>query len=245
MPGRILRVPLLRKLAEAWPWWLLLLALVGVRLSKGAGFADAYALLSRPFWPGSAQSEWLRSAQQLEQQASLQQLARDNQRLRGLLALDRGVGARVSAPVISREEGGWWQQLELGKGSLDGVKAGDPVLAPGGLIGRVSSVTPSTARVQLLTDSGSRLGVWVARVQRHGLLVGQGTARPRLQFLEKDTGVRPGDVITTSPASTLVPPNLLVGVVQSVNENLAPAPDAAVQLSAPVDAVDWVQVVTR
>lgn len=245
MPGRILRVPLLRKVAEAWPWWLLLLALVGVRLSKGAGFADAYALLSRPFWPGSAQSEWLRSAQQLEQQASLQQLARDNQRLRGLLALDRGAGARVSAPVISREEGGWWQQLELGKGSLDGVKAGDPVLAPGGLIGRVSSVTPSTARVQLLTDSGSRLGVWVARVQRHGLLVGQGTARPRLQFLEKDTGVRPGDVITTSPASTLVPPNLLVGVVQSVNENLAPAPDAAVQLSAPVDAVDWVQVVTR
>jgi rod shape-determining protein MreC len=147
--------------------------------------------------------------------------------------------------VISRETGGWWQQLELGKGSVDGLRAGDPVLAPGGLIGRVSSVTPSTARVQLLTDSGSRLGVWVARVQRHGLLVGQGTPRPRLQFLENDTGVRPGDVITTSPASTLVPPNLLVGVVQSVNESLAPAPDAAVQLSAPVDAVDWVQVVTR
>jgi rod shape-determining protein MreC len=181
----------------------------------------------------------------MQDQASLQQLELDNQRLRGMLELNRGAGGRVPAPVISREPGGWWQQLELGKGSVDGIRAGDPVLAPGGLIGRVSSVTPSTARVQLLTDSGSRLGVWVARVQRHGLLVGQGTARPRLQFLEKDTGVRPGDVITTSPASTLVPPNLLVGVVQSVNENLAPAPDAAVQLSAPVDAVDWVQVVTR
>ena len=245
MPGRSLRVPTLRKVAEAWPWWLLLLALVGVRLSKGAGFVDAYALLSRPFWPGSAQSEWLRSAQQLHDQASLQQLQRDNQRLRGLLDLDRSGAARVSAPVISRDEGGWWQQLELGKGSLDGIRAGAPVLAPGGLIGRVSSVTPTTARVQLLTDSASRLGVWVARVQRHGLLVGQGTPRPQLQFLEKDTGVRPGDVITTSPASTLVPPNLLIGVVQSVNEDLAPAPEATVQLSAPVDAVDWVQVVTR
>ena len=245
MSGRILRVPGLRKVAEAWRWGLLLLALVVVRLSKGAGFVDAYALLTRPFWPGSAQSEWLRSAQQLQDQAGLQQFQRDNQRLRGMLQLDRSGGSLVSAAVISREPGGWWQQLELGKGSLDGIKAGDPVLAPGGLIGRVSSVTPSTARVQLLTDSGSRLGVLVARVQRHGLLVGQGTARPRLQFLEKDTGVRPGDVITTSPASTLVPPNLLVGVVQSVNEQLAPAPDAAVQLSAPVDAVDWVQVVTR
>jgi rod shape-determining protein MreC len=34
-------------------------------------------------------------------------------------------------------------------------------------------------------------------------------------------------------------------VLQIVNEQLAPAPDAAVQLSAPVDALDWVQVVTR
>ena len=245
MAGRMLRVPTLRKVAEAWPWWLLLLALVGVRLSKGAGFADAYALLSRPFWPGSAQSEWLRSAQQLERQTGLQQLQADNKRLRGMLQLERVVAGRRSAPVISREPAGWWQQLELGQGSIEGIRAGDPVLAPGGLIGLVNSVTPTTARVQLLTDSGSRIGVWVARVQRHGLLVGQGTPRPRLQFLEKDTGVRPGDVITTSPASTLVPPNLLVGVVQSVNDDLSPAPEAVVHLSAPVDAVDWVQVVTR
>lgn len=245
MAGRILRVPGLQKIAEAWPWWLLLLALAGVRLSKGALVADAYALLSRPFWPGSAQSEWLRSAQQLSDQTRLQQLERDNQRLRGLLELQRQGGNRQAAPVISRAGGGWWQQLELGKGSLSGIHAGDAVLAPGGLIGRVASVTPSTARVQLLTDGGSRLGVWVPRVQRHGLLVGLGTARPRLQFLEKDTGVRPGDVITTSPASTLVPPNLTVGVVQNVDDTLVPAPDAVVQLSAPLDAVDWVQVVPR
>ena len=245
MPGRILRVPALQKITEAWPWWLLLIALAAVRLSKGALVSDGYALLSRPFWPGSAQSEWLRSAQRTDQQARLLQLERDNQRLRGLLGLERSAEGLQAAPVISREPGGWWQQLQLGKGRLDGLGVGDAVLAPGGLIGRVDSVTPTTARVTLLTDSSSRLGVWVPRVQRHGLLVGLGTARPRLQFIEKDTGVRPGDWITTSPASTLLPPNLTVGVVQSVNEQLVPAPDAVVQLSAPVDAIDWVQVVTR
>jgi rod shape-determining protein MreC len=109
----------------------------------------------------------------------------------------------------------------------------------------VSSATPTTARVALLTNSSSRLGVWIPRVKRHGLLVGLDTPRPRLEFLDKDTGVRPGDVVTTSPASTLVPPNLTVGVVQSVDEDLVPAPDASVQLSAPIDAVDWVQVVAR
>jgi rod shape-determining protein MreC len=245
MTGRWFRVPTLHKIAAAWPWWLLVAALLGVRLSKGAFVLDAYALLSRPFWPGSAQSEWLRSGQRVADQARLSELERDNLRLRQLLRLDRAGQSMVSAPVISRDPAGWWHQLELGKGSLDGVAAGDPVLAPGGLIGRVASVTPTTARVLLLTDGSSRIGVWVGRTQQHALLLGLGTSRPRLVFLEKDPGVRPGDVVTTSPASTLLPPNLTIGVVQSLDEQAVPAPEGLVQLSAPVDAVDWVQVVTR
>ena len=245
MNGRFLRVPTLQKLLGAWPWWLLLLALVGVRLSKGAFFADGYALLSRPFWPGSAQSEWLRSGRAVDTQVRLVELERDNRRLRQLLQLQQAGGRLVSAPVISREPGGWWQQLELGKGQFDGIAPGAAVLAPGGLIGRVASVTPSTARVALLTDGSSRIGVWVGRTQQHALLQGLGTPRPRLLFLEKDPGVRPGDVVTTSPASTLLPPNLTVGVVQSLNEQAVPAPEGLIQLSAPVDAVDWVQVVIR
>jgi rod shape-determining protein MreC len=242
--GRSFRVTQLRSLGSLWPWLLVLLALVGVRLSKGAGFSDAYALITRPFWPGSAQGEWVRSAQQLGDQTRLSQLEADNQRLRQLLQLEQSNAALVGAAVISREPGGWWQQLLIGKGSLNGVSSGDPVLAPGGLLGRVTSVTPSTARVQLLTDGGSRLGVWVPRIRRHGLLTGVGTARPVLRFLEKDLGARPGDVVVTSPASTLVPPNLTVGVIQSVDDRAVPATEAVVQLSAPVQAIDWVQVRT-
>jgi rod shape-determining protein MreC len=243
--GRRWRLPSLRLLRAVGPWLLLLAALLGVRLSKGALLADAYALLSRPFWPGTAQREWLQSAQRLDQQARLASLERDNQRLRQLLALERQSGTDVTAAVISRELGGWWQQLLLGRGALAGLAPGDPVLAPGGLIGLVEAVTPTTARVTLLTDSSSRLGVWVGRSQRHGLLVGTGTSRPLLRFIEKDPGVRPGDVVTTSPASTLVPPNLTVGVIQSVDEQAVPAPEAVVQLSAPLEAIDWVQVRLR
>ena len=240
--GRRLRLPPLRLISLAWPWLLVLGLLVGLRLSKGAGVLDVYALLSRPFWPGSAQSEWLTAAQRIDRHARLQQLEADNQRLRGLLDLERGNPGLVSAPVISRQAGGWWQQVVIGRGGLQGLAPGDAVLAPGGLLGRVASVTPTTATVLLLTDSSSRIGVWVGRAQRHGLLVGEGTSRPVLRFIEQDVGVRPGDVVTTSPASTLLPPNLTIGVVQSVNERAVPAPEAVVQLSAPVNAVDWVQV---
>ena len=242
--GRGFRAPQLRSVGALWPWLLVLLALVAVRLSKGAGFSDAYALITRPFWPGSAQGEWVRSAQQLGDQMRLAQLEADNRRLRQLLQLTQADAALVGAPVISREPGGWWQQLLIGQGSLQGLRSGDPVLAPGGLLGRVVGVTPTTARVQLLTDGTSRLGVWVPRIRRHGLLTGVGSARPLLRFLEKDPGARPGDLVVTSPASTLVPPNLTVGVIQAVDDRAVPATEAVVQLSAPVQAVDWVQVRT-
>ncbi|MDA0717666.1 MAG: rod shape-determining protein MreC [Cyanobacteria bacterium] len=240
--GRRLRFPPLRVIVLAWPWALLLLALLAVRLSKGAGFTDAYALLSRPFWPGSAQGEWVRSAQALNDQTRLRQLDEDNRRLRSLLDLQGRSDRELAAAVISRQEGGWWQQLVIGRGELQGLRPGMAVTAPGGLVGRIAGVTSTTASVTLLTDPGSRVGVWVGRVRRHGLLTGIGTSRPLLRFLEKDPGVRPGDVVVTSPASTLVPSNLTVGVIQSVDDQAMPATEAVVQLSAPVEAIDWVQV---
>ncbi len=227
------------------PWLLVLLALLAVRLSKGALVVDVYALLSRPFWPGTAQAEWLRSARRVEDGARLAQLERDNQRLRTLLELQKENPDRVTAPVISREGAGWWQQLLLGQGSLNGIRAGQAVLGPGGLVGLVGNVSPTTASVTLLTDPRSRVGVWVGRTQHHGLLSGIGSSRPLLRFLEKDPQARPGDVVVTSPASTLVPPNLPVGVIQTVDANADPAPEAVVQLIAPVSALDWVQVQVR
>ena len=236
----------LRSAQRLWPWLVLLLVLGLVRLSKGAGFADGFALLTRPFWPGSAQREWVEAAQQQEQISRLELLEQDNARLRELLALDQqSSGDWIQAAVISRTASGWWQQLMLGKGSLDGVAKDDAVIGPGGLIGRVQSVTLTTSRVRLLTAPGSRIGVWLPRTQQHGLLAGLGTARPELQFLDKDIQVRPGDLVSTSPASALLPPNLPVAVVQSLNVRAVPAPTALVQLIAPPDAIDWVQVKVR
>ena len=229
------------------PWLVLLMGLLLVRLSKGAGFMEAYALLTRPFWPGSAQREWVAAASDLEQRSRLTLLEQDNRRLRQLLQLQQSkdpAGA-VPAAVIARQPRGWWQQLELSKGSMSGIAKDDAVVGPGGLLGRVSSVTPATARVKLLTAPGHAVGVWLPRSQRHGLLVGQGSSRPELRLIESDPDIRPGDLVSTSPASTLLPPNLPVGVVQSVDQRAIPAATAVVQLIAAPEAIDWVRVHTR
>ena len=75
--------------------------------------------------------------------------------------------------------------------------------------------------------------------------MGLGTSRPQLQFLDKDIQVKEGDLVSTSPASTLLPPNLPVAVVQSIDLRAVPAPTALVQLIAAPDAIDWVQVRVR
>ena len=232
---------------HGFPLWLLLVLALGlVRWSKGTGFVDAYALLTRPFWPGPTQDQWIRSGVDLENASRLRLLEEDNKRLRELVALEDASGVqRLSAAVISRTVEGWWQQLELGCGALDGVRRGDAVLGPGGLLGRVQSVTPTTARVRLLTAPGSRIGVWLPRVQRHGMLIGAGTNRPRLEFINKNVSIQPGDLVSTSPASTLLPPNLPIGIVQSINMRAVPSPQAVVQLTTTAQAIDWAQIHRR
>ena len=214
-----------------------------IRFSKGALFIDAYSFLARPFWPGTAQKEWLQEGQNLAQEIKIRLLEQDNFRLREILSLQKiSEDSKISAAVISRKTDGWWQQFELNKGKNDGIKTGDSVIAPGGLIGIIHSVTPTTSRVKLLTAPGSKVGVWIERIQTHGLLIGMGTNRTKLSFLEKNINLLPGDIVSTSPASTLVPPNLPIGVIQSIDTETNDVPFAIIQLIAAPEAIDWVQV---
>ena len=217
--------------------------LLGIRWTKGAGYLDFYSLLLKPILPGAAQREWIQEGDNFEKNIRLKLLEEDNTRLRRALSLQEfNNDKRISAAVISRSSSSWWQQLEINKGAKDGILKGQTVVGPGGLIGLVDSTTPLTSRIRLLTDPGHQIGVWIDRTKRHGLLTGMGTNRPKLIFLNKNSLAKIGDVVTTSPASTLLPPNLIIGIVQFVDEKALPSPYAIVQLTASYEAIDWVQI---
>tara|TARA_Y100001968_G_scaffold161332_1_gene147572 strand:- start:732 stop:1481 length:750 start_codon:yes stop_codon:yes gene_type:complete len=226
-------------------WVILLFAalLFGIRWTKGAGYLDLYSFLLKPILPGTAQREWIKEGENIDRNLRLRLLEDDNNRLRKALSLQEfNSDNRISAAVISRSSRNWWKQIEINKGAKDGVLKGQTVVGPGGLVGLIDSTTALTSRVRLLTDPGHQLGAWIDRIERHGILTGMGTNRPKLIFLNKNSLVEIGDVVTTSPASTLLPPNLTIGIVQFVNENALPSPYAIVQLTASPEAIDWVQV---
>tara|TARA_Y100001968_G_scaffold263001_1_gene251462 strand:- start:853 stop:1602 length:750 start_codon:yes stop_codon:yes gene_type:complete len=229
--------------SKFWVIFIFVSLLFGIRVTKGAGYLDLYSILLKPILPGTAQREWIQQGENIERNLRLKLLEEDNTRLRKALSLQEFYSdQRISAAVISRSSRNWWQQLEINKGSKDGVLKGQTVIGPGGLIGLIDSTTFLTSRVRLLTDPGHQLGAWIYRTKSHGILTGMGTNRPKLIFLNKNSLAKTGDAVTTSPASTLLPPNLTIGIVKFVKEKALPSPYAIVQLTASPEAIDWVQI---
>jgi len=220
-----------------------LLILFFVRLSKGSIYKDFYYLISKPFWPGQFQREVLLNSFDQESFIKIQQLEKDNKRLREILSLQRlSNDDTISASVIARQTGSWWRQIILNKGSKDGVEIGSPVVGPGGLLGRVYSTSIFTSSVRLLTSPESKLGVWIDRSQVHGLLVGSGTDLPKIVFYSKNLDVKVGDFVSSSPASSLLPPNIPIGIIYSIDEESQSKKTANVSLIGKPQAIDWVQI---
>ena len=106
------------------------------------------------------------------------------------------------------------------------MKVGDAVIGPGGLLGMIQSTTLSTSRVKLLTAPGNKLGVWIERSKVHAVLVGTGNSRPQINFIDRYVDFKLDDVISTSPASTLMPPNIPIGIIKYQNQQNLPLEEA-------------------
>ena len=226
-------------------WFLLifLFLIVFVRISQSLIYRDIYYFLSKPFWPGQFQRELLLESYDKELNTKLKQLKKDNLRLRSLLSLKKVIDdLTIDSSVISRNTGSWWRKIILNKGSRNGVIKGDAVVGPGGLIGLIDDVSIFTSSVKLLTSSESQVGAWVQRINIHGLIVGVGNDSPKMIFYSKDIDIKVGDLILSSPASTLLPPNIPIGIIESINQDSRPITTASVQLLANPQAIDWVQI---
>jgi len=228
---------------KIWIFLGIFLFLVFVRISKGSLYKDFFYFISRPFWPGQFQKEVILKSINQESLIKSNLLNKDNKRLREILSLQQSSNNdNISAAVISRKTGGWWRQIILNKGSKDGVEIGNIVIGPGGLLGRVKNTSLFTSSVTLITSPESKLGVWVDRIQINGLLVGLGDDYPSLILYSKDADIKVGDFVSSSPASTLLPPNIPIGIVQSIDETLKSKKTAKISLLAKPHVIDWVQI---
>ncbi|MDX2254309.1 MAG: rod shape-determining protein MreC [Pseudanabaenaceae cyanobacterium bins.39] len=214
-----------------------------IRQTQGVAVMEAYQLLSRPFQATISKQDLLKDAEVRELRYRLTELDTQNQRMKQLLGVQPNAGNNtIWATVIGRGADSWWNQMLVGKGSNDGIRSGAIVVAPGGLVGRVTHVSPNSSQVLLISDPNSQVGVVVSRSRYSGMLKGQSQNTATLEFFERDPDVKVGDIVVTSQFSTIFPEGIPVGRIKSINLDQQPAPEAIVEFSTPLGVLDYVKV---
>lgn len=146
--------------------------------------------------------------------------------------LERSLVARVQSGGSSNFD----FSLVLDKGSGDGLVEGQPVVNLQGLVGRIDSVTSSSATVKLLTDPDHSVAVQLATSGFVGAASGRGAGDLKFISSRADGPVAADEVVVTLAGR--YPAGLLVG---RIARDAAPATGAGVQTTIE-PAVDFNQL---
>lgn len=151
---------------------------------------------------------------------------RENSRIQSLLQLLNSTGVRaVHARVVGGSLSGLERSATISKGRDDGIFPNRAVLAAEGVVGRVVWAGARSAKVLLLTDAESAIGVRIGTSGETGLARGTGGRNVEIELVSRaalDQGaVKQGDVVFTSGyQGGIYPAGLPVGRVENVT--LAP-----------------------
>jgi rod shape-determining protein MreC len=148
----------------------------------------------------------------------------ENVRLREALGFyEKQPGEIIASDVIGRAISGWWNTTRLGKGILDGIRTGQAVISPDGLVGKTTEVTAHTAEVLLLSDPTCQVSAKIDRVDVFGLVRGAGTTlkgEPQaiIEFINKDKEIRVNDEVVTSGLGAF-PRGVHIGYITSIQRD--------------------------
>jgi rod shape-determining protein MreC len=207
-----------------------LLLLFGNRLPVSAMTGATAALLA----PANTTLHWIQSvatarsdASRLSREVAQLRIERDrmidsgleNARLRALLGFEeRGRPSLKPFQVVGVAGEPWPIIYHLSGGANEGLRIGQAVLAPEGLVGRITRVDDRTASVALLTDPNAPVACEVVGTGVRGVLKFRFGAEPGLYLTAvplTDT-VKVGERIVTSATSLLFPAGIPVGRVTAV-----------------------------
>lgn len=181
----------------------------------------------------SAQSENDKLKQKIQElEVAVQEskeLSVENRRLKSLLELETDSEIKIlPAQIIGRDTSVWFNAAVINRGSLDGVKLNMPIVVNGGLVGRVTAVSPLTAQIDLITRDKSGLGAIVGELgSSNALGVVKGTGDKdilEMHYVPGYESVKVGDVVYTTGQGGVYPPGLKLGDVIEVRTGSATVP---------------------
>ena len=121
----------------------------------------------------------------------------------------------VPARIIERDPVSFLDYIVIDKGGDDGVKEGQPVMSGGALIGKVSEVYKSSAKITLITSKDSIIQAMLQDSRTKGTLSG-GISGLLLENIIQDVDFKKGEYVVTSGLGGSMSPGLLIGRALSV-----------------------------
>jgi rod shape-determining protein MreC len=150
----------------------------------------------------------------------LQEAQIENENLRRQLNYKSAVPALelLAAEVIGHDPNNLLRYLIIDRGAADGVQRGMPVLTAEGLVGRISEVSASAAKVMLITDPSSSVSALIQRSRATGMVQGYPGGELVMRYIPQGDMVAPGDIVLTSGLGGNFPKRLVIGQVASVSQ---------------------------
>jgi len=148
----------------------------------------------------------------------LEEAGRENIRLRQVLGFQSpGSYHLLPAKVVSVRGGNLLVDAIINQGANDSVCVDAPVINQDGLIGRIKSVTPDFATVQLLTDPASRVAARVASSREMGIVRCPTPDEMILNNFPIQGSINVGDLIVSSGLGGIYTAGLTIGAVVEVS----------------------------
>lgn len=149
---------------------------------------------------------------------SLQEYKQESFRLRKMLDFDNANRENydlLPAHLIARSPNNWYECITIDRGSRQGVEKGMPVISPGGLVGRVGSVSENSAQVSLITDREMAVGAIIQKTREtNGIVEGLGDSNQlRMINIPYYSKIKEDDRIISSGLSATYPPGINIGTV--------------------------------
>ena len=131
---------------------------------------------------------------------------------------------KIAAEIISKDPGNWYDTFMINRGSADGIRVDNNVLADKGLVGIVTEVGTHWATVRSIIDDSSNVSAMTVSTQDNCVVEGdlELIDEGKLSFsqlYDQNNKVTVGERIVTSNISEKYVEGLFIGYVSEVEQN--------------------------
>lgn len=185
-----------------------------------------------------------------KRQADYETVKHENEQFREVLGVmeNRRDLKMETAAVIARDPADRFYSFTIDKGEMNNISVLDPVMTADGLVGRVTEVGKTYAKVVTILDVAVDVGAYDSATRDIGIVSGSielaADGQCKMEHLPRDSEAKAGSLVLTSGGS-LFPRDILIGRVVEVHPSVhGTSVIATIEPAAPIKSVKNVFVVT-